>query len=107
MFSPGIKRPNASSRKERNQGHTVLHSPITPRSEARRSSLQNSVPDRPSTGTPAPWAPRLSVLARYAIYLFLNSEGIVVVLVGFKKRGFSGSSNNCWSVFCKKCVRFR
>ncbi|KAB1208705.1 hypothetical protein CJ030_MR6G006663 [Morella rubra] len=55
MFSPGIKRPNASSRKERNQGHTV-----TPRSEARRSSLQNSVPDRPST--PAPWAPRLSVL---------------------------------------------
>ncbi|KAG6662966.1 nuclear pore complex protein NUP133 isoform X1 [Carya illinoinensis] len=64
MFSPGIRRSNVSSRNERNQGHTVLHSPITPLSENRRSFLQNSVPDRPSTGTPAPWAPRLSVLAR-------------------------------------------
>jgi nuclear pore complex protein Nup133 len=63
MFSPAIKRPGA----ERNLGNTALHSPITPLTENRRSFLSNSIPDRPSTGTPAPWAPRLSVLARYTI----------------------------------------
>uniref|UniRef100_A0A2N9HRM5 Nucleoporin Nup133/Nup155-like N-terminal domain-containing protein n=1 Tax=Fagus sylvatica TaxID=28930 RepID=A0A2N9HRM5_FAGSY len=67
MFSPGTKRPNnASSKKERNagQGKTLLHSPMTPQSEKRRSFFDNSISDRPSTGTPAPWAPRLSVFAR-------------------------------------------
>ncbi|KAL6135129.1 hypothetical protein ACLB2K_067357 [Fragaria x ananassa] len=57
MFSPGTKRANANPR--RDQG-----SPATPLSEIRLSSPDNSVPNRPSTGTPAPWAPRLSVLAR-------------------------------------------
>lgn len=64
MFSPGIKRPGASSGTERNLGKPTSHSPITPLSQNRRSLLSNSIPDRPSTGTPAPWAPRLSVLAR-------------------------------------------
>lgn len=44
MFSPGIKR--SSNRK------------------AAAAPDNNSIPNRPATGTPAPWAPRLSVLAR-------------------------------------------
>ncbi|PON80716.1 Nucleoporin [Parasponia andersonii] len=66
MFSPGTKRSNASSRTRRgpNLGHAGTGSPVTPLAENRRSSSDNSVPNRPSTGTPAPWAPRLSVLAR-------------------------------------------
>ncbi|KAJ4839202.1 hypothetical protein Tsubulata_048013 [Turnera subulata] len=57
MFSPGMKRSNLSSRKERNLGPPVPASPITP-------VAHNSIANRPSTGTPAPWATRLSVLAR-------------------------------------------
>ncbi|GKV18340.1 hypothetical protein SLEP1_g28739 [Rubroshorea leprosula] len=66
MFSPGIKRSNFSSRKDRNLGQTVrvADSPITPLGDNRRSAFDTSIPNRPSTGTPAPWAPRLSVLAR-------------------------------------------
>ncbi|KAF7827344.1 nuclear pore complex protein NUP133 [Senna tora] len=64
MFSSGTKKANVPWR-EQPHGSTVLDSPITPLAERRRSSLrQNAVPNRPSTGTPAPWAPRLSVLAR-------------------------------------------
>ncbi|KAK0588550.1 hypothetical protein LWI29_002498 [Acer saccharum] len=65
MFSPGTKRPNQSQRKDRIQPQTPLDSPSTPLAENRRSRHDiAAVPDRPSTGTPAPWAPRLSVLAR-------------------------------------------
>ncbi|TXG55512.1 hypothetical protein EZV62_020768 [Acer yangbiense] len=65
MFSPGTKRPNQSRRKDRIQPQTPLDSPSTPLAENRRSRHDiAAVPDRPSTGTPAPWAPRLSVLAR-------------------------------------------
>ncbi|KAG8642169.1 nuclear pore complex protein NUP133 isoform X4 [Manihot esculenta] len=64
MFSPGIKRTHLSSRKDRNLGHKAPDSPITPLQESRKSLQDNSIPNRPSTGTPAPWAPRLSVLAR-------------------------------------------
>lgn len=66
MFSPGLKRSKLSSRKERNVGKNLMppDSPATPLAENRKSAHQTSIPDRPSTGTPAPWAPRLSVLAR-------------------------------------------
>ncbi|KAJ9176795.1 hypothetical protein P3X46_012073 [Hevea brasiliensis] len=64
MFSPGIKRTHLSSRRDRNLGHKAPDSPITPLPESRKSLNDNSIPNRPSTGTPAPWAPRLSVLAR-------------------------------------------
>ncbi|KAI4305655.1 hypothetical protein L6164_029010 [Bauhinia variegata] len=64
MFSPGTKRSNVSSRKDPARSGTVLDSPITPLPERRRSLHENAVPNRPTTGTPAPWAPRLSVLAR-------------------------------------------
>ncbi|XP_062107214.1 nuclear pore complex protein NUP133 [Humulus lupulus] len=65
MFSPGTKRSNASSRRDPNLGHAGgVSSPVTPLTENRRSSTDNVIPNRPSTGTPAPWAPRLSVLAR-------------------------------------------
>ncbi|KAJ6338701.1 hypothetical protein OIU76_008208 [Salix suchowensis] len=50
MFSPGIKR--SSNRK------AAAAAPDSPASD------NNSIPNRPATGTPAPWAPRLSVLAR-------------------------------------------
>lgn len=64
MFSPGTKRANLSRRKERNQVDS--HSPVTPLAENRKSQHDiTSIANRPSTGTPAPWAPRLSVLARY------------------------------------------
>lgn len=67
MFSPGTKRQNLNRRKDRNQFQTPsdLHSPVTPLAENRKSQYDNNyVPNRPSTGTPAPWATRLSVLAR-------------------------------------------
>lgn len=54
MFSCGTKKGNARSRR-------VVDSPVTP---ARISFDDNTVPNRPNSGTPAPWAPRLSVLAR-------------------------------------------
>ncbi|KAG5251990.1 nuclear pore complex protein [Salix suchowensis] len=50
MFSPGIKR--SSNRK------AAAAAPDSPAPD------NNSIPNRPATGTPAPWAPRLSVLAR-------------------------------------------
>ncbi|KAJ4730197.1 nuclear pore complex protein [Melia azedarach] len=63
MFSPGTKRANLSRRKERNQVDS--HTPVTPHPENRKSQYDaTSIPNRPTTGTPAPWAPRLSVLAR-------------------------------------------
>ncbi|KAL7250062.1 hypothetical protein ACSBR1_012127 [Camellia fascicularis] len=66
MFSPGTKKSNISGRKDRTSllGHPSPDSPITPLAENRISLHDNSIPNRPSTGTPAPWAPRLSVLAR-------------------------------------------
>ncbi|KAE8690154.1 NUP133 protein [Hibiscus syriacus] len=65
MFSPGLKRSKFSSQKERNVGSNprAPDSPA-PLTENRKSGDQTPIPDRPSTGTPAPWAPRLSVLAR-------------------------------------------
>ncbi|CAN7012144.1 hypothetical protein IGI04_012649 [Brassica rapa subsp. trilocularis] len=64
MFSPLTKRPKQSSR-------TPLHraappdSPVTPAPHNRESANRDHfISDRPATGTPAPWAPRLSVLAR-------------------------------------------
>ncbi|CAK7349111.1 unnamed protein product [Dovyalis caffra] len=53
MFSPGIKR--SSNRKA---ATAPPDSPVTPVPD------HNLIPNRPSTGTPTPWAPRLSVLAR-------------------------------------------
>ncbi|XWS47320.1 hypothetical protein CRYUN_Cryun14cG0142500 [Craigia yunnanensis] len=66
MFSPGLKRSKLSSRKERNLGQNLRapDSPATPLTENRKSAAETSIADRPNTGTPAPWAPRLSVLAR-------------------------------------------
>ncbi|KAH7576632.1 hypothetical protein JRO89_XS01G0121100 [Xanthoceras sorbifolium] len=65
MFSPATKRQNPSRRKDRIQQQTPVDSPSTPLAENRSFRQDNApVPDRPSTGTPAPWAPRLSVLAR-------------------------------------------
>ncbi|MBA0549158.1 hypothetical protein Golob_020211, partial [Gossypium lobatum] len=66
MFSPGLRRSKLSSQKERNVGANLRapDSPSTPLTENNKPAHQASIPDRPSTGTPAPWAPRLSVLAR-------------------------------------------
>lgn len=63
MFSPGTKRSNFTARKSKPT--TVTDSPVTPLTENRRTvENDNSIPNRPTTGTPAPWASRLSVLAR-------------------------------------------
>ncbi|KAF8380785.1 hypothetical protein HHK36_028279 [Tetracentron sinense] len=64
MFSPATKKSNFSSRKVRNLGHAVPDFPSTPLSDNRRSSYGASIPNRPSTGMPAPWASHFSVLAR-------------------------------------------
>ncbi|XP_014504766.1 nuclear pore complex protein NUP133 [Vigna radiata var. radiata] len=61
MFSCGTKKSNARVRREQGRGSAVADSPVTP---ARASFNDSAVPNRPSSGTPAPWAPRLSVLAR-------------------------------------------
>ncbi|CAM8954468.1 unnamed protein product [Rhodiola kirilowii] len=67
MFSPAVKKQSFSSRKDRNIGHAtpaVSGSPSTPFPDNRKFLTGDSVPNRPTTGTPAPWGPRLSVLAR-------------------------------------------
>ncbi|OVA20185.1 Nucleoporin [Macleaya cordata] len=66
MFSPAIKKHNFNSQKDRNLGHEVTGSPATPLPDnnQRSSSYGTSIPNRPNTGTPAPWTSRLSVLAR-------------------------------------------
>nr|GMD33613.1 nuclear pore complex protein NUP133 [Ipomoea batatas] len=63
MFSPGTRKSNLTARKPGRE-RPLTDSPVTPLLENRRSHLDNAVPNRPSTGTPAPWASRLSVLAR-------------------------------------------
>ncbi|EOA29575.1 hypothetical protein CARUB_v10012824mg [Capsella rubella] len=62
MFSPLTKRAKQSSRNEKTPRNRVAppDSPVTPATQNRNSLIS----DRPATGTPAPWAPRLSVLAR-------------------------------------------
>lgn len=66
MFSPAAKKSNFSARKDRSLlgHHPPPESPITPLAENRLSLHDNQIPNRPATGTPAPWASRLSVLAR-------------------------------------------
>ncbi|KAJ4896910.1 Nuclear pore complex protein NUP133 [Raphanus sativus] len=67
MFSPQTKRPKQSSLSHRTPLHRAAppDSPVTPATHNRESSNRSSfISDRPATGTPAPWAPRLSVLAR-------------------------------------------
>ncbi|KAK7386042.1 hypothetical protein VNO78_32102 [Psophocarpus tetragonolobus] len=61
MFSCGTKKKNGRSRREEGGGSRAVDSPVT---AAAASFNDNGVPNRPSTGTPAPWVPRLSVLAR-------------------------------------------
>lgn len=64
MFSPGTKRSNFTARKSAREKPTS-GSPVTPFTDNRRPLDDNSpIPNRPSTGTPAPWASRLSILAR-------------------------------------------
>lgn len=58
MFSCGTKKNNA-------RDQTLFDSPVTPSSHRRISFNDNAIPNRPPSGTPAPWTtPRLSVLAR-------------------------------------------
>ncbi|PHT43052.1 Nuclear pore complex protein [Capsicum baccatum] len=68
MFSPGTKRSNLNARKsgrDKPTTTTTSSSPVTPLTQNRRPLDDNSpIPNRPSTGTPAPWASRLSALAR-------------------------------------------
>ncbi|XP_010252707.1 PREDICTED: nuclear pore complex protein NUP133 [Nelumbo nucifera] len=61
MFSPATKKSSFNSQKDRNPVRAAPDSPLTPLSDNRQST---SAANRPSTGTPAPWASRLSVLAR-------------------------------------------
>ncbi|MED6215967.1 hypothetical protein PIB30_003170 [Stylosanthes scabra] len=73
MFSSAPKKKKTNATPLRDHGGAAIaaasnlfHSPATPQSQHRSSFFfnENAVPNRPSTGTPAPWAPRLSVLAR-------------------------------------------
>ncbi|XP_071736708.1 nuclear pore complex protein NUP133 [Rutidosis leptorrhynchoides] len=66
MFSPGTKK--TTSKKDRtartHPAPAITGSPVTPITDYRKPVTENIIPDRPNTGTPAPWASRLSVLAR-------------------------------------------
>ncbi|KAF5181689.1 nuclear pore complex protein [Thalictrum thalictroides] len=73
MFSPAIRKSShftssSSSQKDhRNLGRDSPTTPVTAENPTRLlppSSSSSAIPNRPSTGTPAPWIPRLSVLAR-------------------------------------------
>jgi hypothetical protein len=65
MFSCGPKKKKNNAI-DQIRTPTALDSPVTP-SPHRRSPFNdnNAIPNRPLTGTPAPWTPRLSVLARF------------------------------------------
>ncbi|KAI5432662.1 nuclear pore complex protein NUP133 [Lathyrus oleraceus] len=63
MFSCGTKK-NSAREKTRTPTPFDSHSPVTPSSLRRNLFNDNEIPNRPHTGTPAPWTPRLSVLAR-------------------------------------------
>ncbi|KAL9144861.1 hypothetical protein ABFS82_13G003100 [Erythranthe guttata] len=62
MFSPPTKKSSLTSRKNvANRSDDIS----TPLADNRRQLLDSpAVPNRPTTGTPAPWSSRLSVLAR-------------------------------------------
>ncbi|KAJ0980116.1 hypothetical protein J5N97_008371 [Dioscorea zingiberensis] len=64
MFSPAVKRSHLVSHKDRNLGRGSPGSPSTPLVQNERTASSSTIPNRPTTGTPAPWASRLSVLAR-------------------------------------------
>lgn len=66
MFSPAAKKSNFSSARKNN---SLLRRSSLDANDSAPSSVTplrdgNAIPNRPSTGTPAPWASRLSVLAR-------------------------------------------
>ncbi|CAA3023884.1 nuclear pore complex NUP133 [Olea europaea subsp. europaea] len=61
MFSPASRKSGFSSRK--NVPVTNYDSPVAV-TENRRPLHDSPITNRPATGTPAPWASRLSVLAR-------------------------------------------
>ncbi|XP_057792938.1 LOW QUALITY PROTEIN: nuclear pore complex protein NUP133 [Salvia miltiorrhiza] len=62
MFSPPAKKSGLSARKNAFDRRDEVSTPLA---ENRRPLLDSpAVPNRPATGTPAPWASRLSVLAR-------------------------------------------
>ncbi|KAK4492929.1 hypothetical protein RD792_000256 [Penstemon davidsonii] len=66
MFSPATKKSSLSARKNAAVKRDD-NSQLTPVAENRRQlhdSPAAGVPNRPATGTPAPWTSRLSVLAR-------------------------------------------
>ncbi|CAL9765254.1 unnamed protein product [Musa acuminata subsp. burmannicoides] len=66
MFSPAARKPHLAATPSQGRNHP--DSPSTPLDETRPSFLSSaSVPGRPTTGTPAPWSSRLSVLARIPI----------------------------------------
>lgn len=66
MFSPATGKSKHTSFKDRNARKKLQpdSSPMTPFADARKLSFDDSIANRPKTGTPAPWASRLSVLAR-------------------------------------------
>ncbi|KAL6010260.1 hypothetical protein ACLOJK_000691 [Asimina triloba] len=66
MFSPAIRKPRSFPEKGRNAPVFYPDSPSTPNASTRTDlpPAALAVPDRPATGTPAPWASGLSVLAR-------------------------------------------
>ncbi|GAB2256855.1 hypothetical protein Droror1_Dr00022914 [Drosera rotundifolia] len=66
MFSPATRRSSYGATRSTNQTLAIPDSspPMTPAVDSRRSIFDGSVSNRPKTGTPAPWASRLSVLAR-------------------------------------------
>ncbi|XP_058070662.1 nuclear pore complex protein NUP133 [Magnolia sinica] len=65
MFSPATRKPHSVSQKDRNAPHIYPDSPSTPLvGPHSHMAAAASIPDRPASGTPAPWASRLSVLAR-------------------------------------------
>ncbi|KAL6570478.1 hypothetical protein OROGR_000028 [Orobanche gracilis] len=62
MFSPPAKKSSFSARKSVTDRRDDNSTPLAP--NRRPLPKCPAVPDRPATGTPAPWASRLSVLAR-------------------------------------------
>ncbi|MFS7921831.1 putative transcription factor WD40-like family [Helianthus anomalus] len=64
MFSPGTKK-SVARRTAPTHPPPAEGSPATPLTGNRKPVTDNNIiPERPDTGTPAPWAPRLSVRAR-------------------------------------------
>ena len=114
MFSPATRRSHGIDKDRRSSSRRnaaaaaggfafAANEPSTP-SPPPFNSTSAAIPNRPATGTPAPWSSRLSVLARY-YYSFNQSHQLLRNNSQETKRDFSTTQVLRYSTLvCTRCV---